>query len=259
MSAAAAGVIATRPATTPEAMPSEVTCLSRIRSTRAQPSIAPAVATVVLTQARPAVPSAVPAEPPLKPNQPNHSRAAPSMTSGRLWGFIGSLPKPLRAPTTRARTRPATPALMWTTVPPAKSTGSAIAAKGPSPLSRPPPQTMWARGAYTISTHSAAKTSQVPSLTRSAIAPEIRAVEMIAKVIWKPAATRKGTPLSARRDWSSVPARPRNSSGLPNRPPTSVPKAIEYPATVQAIATTAMALNDISIMFSTVRARTMPP
>ena len=57
VSAAAAGVMATRPATTPEAAPSEVTCRSRSRSTSAQPSIAAAVATVVFTQASPAVAS----------------------------------------------------------------------------------------------------------------------------------------------------------------------------------------------------------
>ena len=58
-------------------------------------------------------------EPTLKPYQPNHSRPAPIMVSGRLCGFIGSLPKPMRRPMISARTRPATPALMWTTVPPA--------------------------------------------------------------------------------------------------------------------------------------------
>ena len=68
------------------------------------------------------------------------------MTSGRLWGRIATRPKPCRLPTTRASTSAATPALMCTTVPPAKSTGSAIEAKGPSSLRRPPPQTMWAIG-----------------------------------------------------------------------------------------------------------------
>jgi len=104
------------------------------------------VATVVLTHARPATPSAVKADPALKPNQPNHSRAAPSMTNGRLCGRMTSLPKPLRLPTTRASTRAATPALMCTTVPPAKSIGAAMDANGPSPESSPPPQTMWAIG-----------------------------------------------------------------------------------------------------------------
>ena len=100
----------------------------------------------MFTQASPAKPSAVNAEPPLKPNQPNHSRAAPSITRGRLCGRIGSAPKPLRRPTTRASTSAATPALMCTTVPPAKSIGVAMDANGPSPDRSPPPQTMCAIG-----------------------------------------------------------------------------------------------------------------
>ena len=58
-------------------------------------------------------------EPTLKPNQPNHSRPAPIMVRVRLCGLIGSLPKPIRLPIRSASTRPAIPALMWTTVPPA--------------------------------------------------------------------------------------------------------------------------------------------
>lgn len=57
----------------------------------------------------------------LKPNQPNHSSPAPSMTSGRLCGRIGSFLKPTRLPMTRMTPRAAAPALMWTAVPPAKS------------------------------------------------------------------------------------------------------------------------------------------
>ena len=37
------------------------------------------------------------------------------------WGGISSLPKPMRLPSSSAPTRPAMPALMCTTVPPAKS------------------------------------------------------------------------------------------------------------------------------------------
>ena len=58
-------------------------------------------------------------EPTLKPYQPNHSRPAPIIVSVRLCGRIGSLPKPIRLPSMSASTRPATPALMCTTVPPA--------------------------------------------------------------------------------------------------------------------------------------------
>ena len=103
---------------------------SRIFSSSSQPSIAAQVASVVLSQTRPvsvvnwaiiSVSSVLTKtiEPTLKPNQPNHSRPAPIIVRVRLCGFIGSLPKPLRTPISSARTRPATPALMWTTVPPA--------------------------------------------------------------------------------------------------------------------------------------------
>ena len=43
------------------------------------------------------------------------------MVMVRLCGAMGSLPRPTRRPSTNAPTRPATPALMCTTVPPAKS------------------------------------------------------------------------------------------------------------------------------------------
>ena len=64
-------------------------------------------------------PSSMISEPTLKPYQPTHSRAAPSIVSVRLCGRIGVEPKPTRLPTTAASTRPAMPALMWTAVPPA--------------------------------------------------------------------------------------------------------------------------------------------
>jgi hypothetical protein len=79
------------------------------------------VATKVLTQTTDAELPAVSAEPALKPNQPNHSRPAPSITRVRLCGRIGSRFHPLRRPSTIASARPATPALMCTAVPPAKS------------------------------------------------------------------------------------------------------------------------------------------
>src|SRR4030095_16300220 len=62
------------------------------------------------------------AEPALNPNQPIHSREAPIIVMGRLLGGIASLPYPTRLPIRYAPTSPATPALICTTVPPAKST-----------------------------------------------------------------------------------------------------------------------------------------
>ncbi|TDZ82699.1 hypothetical protein DE4585_01489 [Mycobacteroides salmoniphilum] len=116
--------MATRPATIPEAAPSEVACPSRIRSVNSQPSIAAAVATVVVTNVEPAKPLELVADPALNPYQPNHSSPAPSITNGRLCGRIGVPGQPLRLPKISANTRPAVPALICTAVPPAKSTAS---------------------------------------------------------------------------------------------------------------------------------------
>ena len=80
----AAGVMATRPATAPEAAPS-MEALPRISaSPRHQASTAAAVAPRVLMKARAAKPLASRAEPALKPNQPTHSRDAPTMVNVRL-------------------------------------------------------------------------------------------------------------------------------------------------------------------------------
>jgi hypothetical protein len=71
-------------------------------------------------------PSEATAEPALKPNQPTHSSEAPITVSVRLCGAIDSLPKPWRLPSISAVARPAIPALMCTTVPPAKSSTRAL-------------------------------------------------------------------------------------------------------------------------------------
>ena len=110
--------------------------------------MAAAGAASVLIQASPAVAPALRAEPALKPNQPNHSSPAPSMTSVMLWGRIGTLPKPCRLPRTRARASPAMPALMWIAVPPAKSIALTWLAIQP-PFSAASPSkanTQWAAG-----------------------------------------------------------------------------------------------------------------
>src|SRR5487761_2487484 len=72
-----AGVIATRPATAPEAMPSTLGLPLVAHSANIQPRAAAAVAIWVATIAMPARPSAVVAEPALKPNQPTHNSDAP--------------------------------------------------------------------------------------------------------------------------------------------------------------------------------------
>ena len=72
-----AGVIATSPATAPEAMPSTLGFRWIAHSTNIQASAAAAVAICVTSIAMPAVPLAATAEPALKPNQPTQSMLAP--------------------------------------------------------------------------------------------------------------------------------------------------------------------------------------
>src|SRR5579875_1815117 len=68
-----AGVIATRPATAPEAAPSTDGLPFAAHSAKAQARAAPAVAICVTAMAIPARPLAANADPALKPNQPTHS------------------------------------------------------------------------------------------------------------------------------------------------------------------------------------------
>ena len=88
----AAGVMATKPATQPDAAPSMEALPRIIVSPTHQASTAAAGATSVFMNARVAKPLASSAEPALKPNQPTHSKAAPTIVSVRLCGAIDSLP-----------------------------------------------------------------------------------------------------------------------------------------------------------------------
>src|SRR6516225_2566268 len=111
-----AGVIATRPATAPEIIPSTLGLPLTVHSANIQARAAVAVAICVTAIAIPALPLAAVAEPALNPNQPTHNSEAPITLSTRLCGGIGSVPKPRRLAIS-----PATPELTCTTVPPAKS------------------------------------------------------------------------------------------------------------------------------------------
>ena len=101
----------------------------------------------------------------MKPNQPIQSMAAPMTASGMECGrasvfqevLLGS--KPVRGPSTMATISEATPAVVWMTMPPAKSmapprltqsatTGvaggpSSFISQSPSVASHPPPHTQW--------------------------------------------------------------------------------------------------------------------
>src|SRR5579875_2394358 len=181
------GVIATRPATAPEAAPIVVKVPCWIFSAASQPNTAVHPAIWVLRNTTEAWPPAVSAEPALKPNQPNHSSPAPIMTSGTLCGRIGSRRKPSRGPITRAQASAPAPESISTTVPPAKSMTCSFAAM--KPLGE---NTQCATGKYTRETQASTYTVQPTNLVRSATAPEISAGVMIANISWKQATANSG-------------------------------------------------------------------
>ena len=114
----AAGVIATNPTTAPIHAPNADTFLPLILSKNIHVIIAEAEAIVVVAKAIAAVPLAPSDEPALKPNQPNQSIPVPKRTKGI---FVGICSLFFRLPKVKTPAKAANPALMCTTVPPAKS------------------------------------------------------------------------------------------------------------------------------------------
>src|SRR3954452_18073947 len=82
----APGVMATRPATMPDAAPRLVGWPSRIHSTATHASPAAAAAKNVFRNACAVCPLEARAEPALTPNQPNHRIPVPIITSGMECG-----------------------------------------------------------------------------------------------------------------------------------------------------------------------------
>jgi hypothetical protein len=207
---------------------------SRIRSTSNQPNIAVAVAVNVVMNVAPAMPFDATAEPALNPNQPNHSRPAPSIVNGRLCGRIGDIGQPRRRPSTMHNARPAAPELMCTAVPPAKSITCMLLAIQPpfSPVTPLKQNTQWATGKYTMVAQSPANSSHGPNRRRSATAPEINATVMIANIAWNATNTvcgmvpasgmlTAGAPSVAACRYVPLirPFRPQYCVGSPRKPP----------------------------------------
>src|SRR5262249_45520387 len=128
-----AGVIATRPATAPDAAPSIVGLPFLIHSASIQPNAANEAAVWVAMKALDARLLAPKADPALNPNQPTHNMAEPITANGRLCGAIGTLPNPTRLPMIKTATNADMPALICTTVPPAKSSAPILRRKPPTP------------------------------------------------------------------------------------------------------------------------------
>src|SRR4029450_2484485 len=137
-----AGVMATSPAIAPVQMPTTVGLPRVIHSTSIQVNAAADVAMCVTVMAMPACIPAVTAEAALQHNHPPHNSEAPMNVSPMLW--LG--PVSLRLPSTRHAISPATPELMCTTVPPAKSRTLTHASEFPGARNPSGPQTQCAIG-----------------------------------------------------------------------------------------------------------------
>ena len=87
-----AGVIATKPATAPDAPPNIDGLPLVIHSPPTQETAAAAVANKVLMKAKAAMSPASNAEPALKPNQPTHNKEEPIIVIVKECGAIDSLP-----------------------------------------------------------------------------------------------------------------------------------------------------------------------
>src|SRR6476659_3068614 len=256
-----AGVMATSPATAPDAAPTPVTCPSLTFSTASHASVAAQVAVNVVTITIAADVPAANADPPLKAYQPAQSRPAPSSVSGTLCG-LRSLPQPADLPSTIATASAAAPALMCTAVPPAKSMAcSLLAIQPPTAFSVTTPskaKTQCATGKYTRTAQAAAKTIHAPNFIRSAAAPEISATVIAANSAWNNANNVTGRPLMVVCASSRF-FMPANSVKLPTRPPVEVPNVMENPNSTHSTPTRAAAPNVIIIMLVELLTETMPP
>ena len=204
----------------------------------------------VFTSACTARPSARSAEPALNPNHPNHKSPVPINVSGSECGGIGAWGQPRRRPMTSTTASAAIPALMCTTVPPAKSSA-------PRRASQPAgANTQCATGAYTSTTQSPTNQAHAPNRTRSAIAPVISAGVITANIIWY-AMYNDGGIVSA----SPCGAVLKCASHAKSKFPIHLfvpPKAIEYTTTAQSTLTRPRQKKFCISIVSTFRARTIP-
>src|SRR3989344_3992916 len=118
-----AGVIATNPQTAPVTVPIAEGFLFCDQDRVIQVKAATAAAILVTTNALPAKAPADKALPPLNPNQPNQSNAAPKITKGTLFAEVAGCATLWSSllPIIQAAAIAENPAEICTTVPPAKS------------------------------------------------------------------------------------------------------------------------------------------
>mmetsp|Transcript_4792 Transcript_4792/g.20344 ORF Transcript_4792/g.20344 Transcript_4792/m.20344 type:complete len:234 (-) Transcript_4792:133-834(-) len=176
-----------------------------------------AAAICVARHANAASAPAASALPPLKPYHPTHSMPVPSTVRTRfpatiLFSFLG--------PRTAAPTSAPMPAVMCTTMPPAKSSTPAAA------MAPPGPQTMWHAGKYTANIHKEQYHITAENFMRSTNEPTMRAGVMIANVIWYSAQSASG--MVSQTLALVTPAR-NALSKPPSTPLPSSEKESEYP------------------------------
>ena len=176
----AAGVIATSPATAPEAAPSTVGLPRELHSVNIQARAAAAAAVLVVMKAWAASPLAASALPALNPNQPNQSRLAPITVNGRLCGGIGWWPIPSALADDEGR-RERGDARGDVHDGAAREVQRAQVARASRPCPRPSARA----GRTRAVAHSRMKTMNVENFLRSANAPVMRAGVMTANIIWK--------------------------------------------------------------------------
>ena len=142
------------------------------------------------------------------------------MMKGILWGrWLGSFPKPWRLPTMMARTSAATPELISTTVPPAKSiTCPNTALTAPSGLQAAAPHHEGERAVHEGDPDRDEQAQEL-NLARSAMAPLIRATVTMAKVARVAGLDQLGRPDDA--------AQAEAGEGLPKTPSMPLPAVME--------------------------------
>ncbi|MNC37615.1 hypothetical protein D3C75_861850 [compost metagenome] len=131
----------------------------------------------------------------------------------------------MRLPSINAAASAATPELICTAVPPAKSSTPQLTINAPGP-----PQTICAIGAYTSTNQAAMNSNEALNFMRSAKPPAISAGVMMAKVSWNTANTPSGM-LPTRLSW------PMSSISALSSPPMKL-LTVNCPSTMPVVSTT---------------------
>ena len=174
-----AGVIAAKPAMEPVTAPNTLALPCFSFSANDHTIVAVAAEIWVTNKVWAASPLAAKPLPALKPNHPTQSMPVPITHMGRLCGWNWAVLYPLRGPTMMQTTNAPIPAVICTTMPPAKS----FVPHPSCPIKPLPPQTQWQTGAYTKIAQIDVNKTIAENFIRSTNAPTINAGVMMKNVI----------------------------------------------------------------------------